>query len=115
MLFRSQWKKALTFRPEWTPLKAGDTVAVTGLAGPARAFFLKSGAAAGERALGAGVELAAPIHGFDSPRSLGPIIVSVVRALATGEVTVTASNRAIEPPLAPVQPLPGIVAVPLPK
>jgi outer membrane protein assembly factor BamB len=107
-----QWKRVLPFRPAWNALRAADTLVVVGLSGAARAFYLKDGAPAGEMSLGNGVELAAPLHAFDSNLSLGPIIVAVTRSLATGATSVTAASRSIEPPLLPaVQPLPGVLNV----
>jgi outer membrane protein assembly factor BamB len=105
-----QWKRVLPFRPAWSVLKAADTLVVVGLPGAASAFSMKNGSPAGESNFGVGVELAAPLHGFESNIALGPIIVAVTRNLATGATTITASSRSIEPPLLPtVQPLPAVV------
>jgi outer membrane protein assembly factor BamB len=107
-----QWKRVLPFRPAWSVLKAADTLVVVGLSGGASAFSLKDGSPSGDGNFGAGIELAGPLHGFESNLTLGPIIVAVVRSLATGATTVTASSRSIEPPLLPtLQPLPGILNV----
>jgi outer membrane protein assembly factor BamB len=109
-----QWKRALPFRPQWGPIKAADTLIVTGLAGPAHAFFAKDGKPAGDLNIGSGVELAARPHAFDSPLALGPIIVTVTRGLSAA-ATVTASSRSIEPPLLNmVLPLPGLITVTAP-
>ncbi len=109
-----QWKRALQFRPQWGPIKAADTLIVTGLAGPAHAFFMKDGKPAGDLNIGSGVELAARPHAFDSPLALGPIIVTVTRGLSAA-ATVTASSRSIEPPLNNmVMPLPGLIPVTVP-
>src|SRR5262249_40235967 len=107
-----QWKRTLPFRPVWSVLKAADTLVVVGLSGAAHAFYLKDGAPAGEMGLGAGAELAAPLHAFDSNQSPGPIMIVVTRNLATGATSISAASRSIEPPLLPaVQPLPGVVNV----
>jgi outer membrane protein assembly factor BamB len=109
------WKRALPFRPQWGPIKAADTLLVTGLAGPARAFYMKDGMPAGDLSIGSNVELVARPHTFDSPFALGPIIVTVTRGL-TSNATVTASSRAIEPPLiSALAPLPGVVPVRVPS
>ncbi|PWT86886.1 MAG: hypothetical protein C5B57_00265 [Blastocatellia bacterium] len=105
-----QWKRVLPFRPAWSVLRAADTLVVVGLAGAASAFYTKDGSPAAESRFGAGIELAGPLHGFETNLALGPIIVAVTRNLATGATTITAASRSIEPPLLPtVQPLPGAV------
>src|SRR5206468_7075570 len=106
-----QWKRALPFRPAWGVMKAADTAVVAGLSGAGLAFYLRDGLPAGDMNLGAGVELAGPLYGFESPLALGPIIVGITQSARTGP-TVTAFSRSIEPPMLPMLlPLPGIVPV----
>jgi outer membrane protein assembly factor BamB len=108
-----QWKKGLTFRPTWSPIIAADTVMVTGMQGPLRAFYRKDGAPGGELITGVDL-LAAPPYTFESPRALGPVIVVVTRNLKAG-ATVKAVSHRIEAPEVPlgVMPLPGLVPVPV--
>jgi len=103
-----QWKTSLPLRPTSGPLKAGDTLIVSGLAPSMRGYATKDGKAAGEIAVGA--DLAAPSyftpHGADGL----PMIIAVTQDIAKGS-SVTAITRAIEPALAPMGPLPGLVPV----
>jgi outer membrane protein assembly factor BamB len=109
-----QWKQALSFRPVSGPVRAADTLIVSGLAGPAQAFLLKDGAPAGTLSYAAGVELAAPLHVFTSPTGFAPTVVAVTSGVAVG-ATVAAYTRSIEPPLIPaLQPLPGVLPVTIP-
>ena len=106
-----QWKRVLPFRPAWGPIKAADTLIVTGAAGPLRAFYMKDGMPAGEVDAASGAEMAAQPYAFRSPVSVGPTIVAVTRHLASG-ATVIAASRSVEPPFLPsLQALPGLVPV----
>ena len=107
-----QWKKPLQFRPAWGPIRAADALVLTGVDGPAHAFMLKDGAPAGDMMTESGAELAAPLHVFDSPGTIGPTVVAVTRRLASG-ATVTAASRSIDPPVLPLLPLPGLVPMAL--
>jgi outer membrane protein assembly factor BamB len=101
-----QWKRSLPFRPAWPPINVLDAVVVVGLVGPLRAFYLKDGTPAGEMSTGPDV-LAGPLHAFESPAIVGPMLV-VVTHNVSGDAKVTAVSRAFEPPIAPVlPPLPG--------
>jgi outer membrane protein assembly factor BamB len=101
-----QWKRSLPFRPAWPPIKLFDAVVVAGLMGPLRAFYLKDGAPAGEMSTGPDL-LAAPLHEFESPTIVGPMLVAVTHNVS-GDAKVTAVSRAFEPPVAPaLPPLPG--------
>ncbi len=104
------WKRSLTFRPVWPPVKAADTIVVAGIAGAPRAFYAKDGVPAGEMGITSTTELAAPIHVFDSPSALGPVVLAVTRTLAKG-ASLMAASRAIEPQTLPLVPLPGILPV----
>jgi outer membrane protein assembly factor BamB len=108
------WKKSLPFRPAWPPLKVADTVVVAGLAGSARAFFVKDGLAAGELGIDAASEIAAPFHAFASTSALGPMVIAVTNSFAEG-AAVMAVSRTIDPPIAPLAPFPGIIPVTVPK
>jgi hypothetical protein len=69
---------------------------------------MKDGKPAGEIPLGA--ELAAPPHFTPQGGDGLPMIVAVTQDIAKGS-SVTAITRAIEPALAPMGPLPGLVPV----
>ncbi len=99
-----RWKRALPLRPTSGPLKALDSLLVTGLTPTLRAFAARDGAPAGDMATAG--ELAAPAHLYDSPRTLGPIVVVVTRDVAKGSL-VTAFTRAVDPPVAPIAVLPN--------
>ena len=110
-----QWMRALPFRPAWAPIGALDAVIVAGLAVPPRAYFLKDGAPADALTTDKTGEIVAPLHTFTSPTAFGPVIVLVTRSLA-GEVSVTATSRAIEPPPASgIGPLPNVIPMVAPK
>jgi outer membrane protein assembly factor BamB len=101
-----QWKRSLPFRPAWPPVNVFDAIVVAGLMGPLRAFYLKDGAPAGEMNTGADL-LAAPLHAFESPAVVGPMLVVVTHNVA-GDAKITAVSRAFEPAIAPTLPaLPG--------
>jgi outer membrane protein assembly factor BamB len=108
------WKRPLTFRPIWPPMRAADTVVVAGIAGSPRAFFIKDGTPAGDMGIGPATEIAAPIHVFTSPASYGPVVLAVTRSLAKG-ASLTAVSRAVEPPTLAITPLPGIIPVVAPR
>jgi outer membrane protein assembly factor BamB len=109
-----QWKKGLTFRPTRSPLIALDTILVAGIDGPILAFFRKDGASGGQMPTGAD-QIAAEPHVFESPFTLGPMIVVVTRNLKAG-ATVTAVSLAIDPPFTTglMAPLPGATPVDVP-
>ena len=108
-----QWKRPLTFRPAWAPIKAFDALIVSDIQGPLRAFFLKDGTPAGEVPTGT-EELAAPVFTLEATETLGLTMVIVTRHLATG-AKVRAAIRAFDPPvLESVVPLPDVVPVVVP-
>jgi outer membrane protein assembly factor BamB len=110
-----QWMRALPFRPAWAPIGALDAVVVAGLAVPPRAYFFKDGTPADALTTDKTGEIVAPLHTFTSPMGFGPVIVLVTRSLS-GEVSVTATSRAIEPPPASgIGPLPNVTPVVAPK
>ena len=83
---------------------AGETVIVSGVAPPLRAYLTKDGAPAGEVIVEG--ELAAPAHVVSGPRL--PLLVVVARDIAKG-TTVTVFTRSFEPRVVPIAPLPNIV------
>ena len=108
-----QWKRPLTLRPAWAPIKAFDAIIVTGIQGPLRAFLLKDGTPAGEMPTGTD-ELAAPVFTFEGAETLSLTMVTVTRSLATG-AKVTAATRSFDPPvLESVAPLPDVMPVVVP-
>jgi outer membrane protein assembly factor BamB len=75
-----RWKRALPLRPNAGPLKAGDTLIVSGVAPMLRAYFSKDGAPAGDVATDG--ELASPPYFVAS--SGDPTVVVVTRNMAKG-------------------------------
>jgi outer membrane protein assembly factor BamB len=107
-----QWKRGLNFRPAYAPIKAGDTLILTGLDGPPQAFLLKDGTPAGQMALDPGSEIVAPMHTFDAPGLLGPAVITITRRfVSTTSVTITImGSRSIDPIALPsLAPLPGVI------
>jgi outer membrane protein assembly factor BamB len=99
------WMAPLPLRPTGGPIAAADTVIVTGVASTMRAYNAKSGAAAGE--LPAGINIAAPPYVIAGKTGL-PVILAVTRDITKG-AAVLAISRAIEPPAAPIVPLPNVI------
>jgi outer membrane protein assembly factor BamB len=105
-----RWKRALPLRPASGPVRAADTIVVRGVGATVRAFFAANGEPAGE--LQTPGDIIAPPH---VTYQLGlPLLVSVTRTLDKGAM-VTAVTRAIEPPLAPLAPLPNPIMPALPR
>ena len=75
---------------------------------------MKDGAAAGELAIDAASEIAAPLHAFTSTAALGPMVIVVTRSIAEG-ATIMAVSQTIDPPIVPLAPLPGLIPVAVPK
>lgn len=94
-----QWKRALPFRPLWAPVKAADTVIVSGVLGPPLAFFMKDGATAGEFS----VTLSTPIL----PSAFGLLPLAQLLAPRSG---LESDVIAILPGRVPVDIIPGQVA-----
>jgi len=101
-----QWKDSLPLRPTSGPLKAGDTLIVTGIAPSMRGYQAADGKAAGE--IAAGGELAAPPHLHGTDATPVPIVIAVTRDIAKG-ATVSAIARGIDPELVPIAPLPNLI------
>jgi outer membrane protein assembly factor BamB len=99
-----RWKSALPLRPASGPLKAGDTLVVTGVSPALRAYKVQDGKSAGE--LPTAGELAAPPHLFTGPSHSFPILVAVTRDIVKGS-TVVALTRSVEPAIVPITPLPN--------
>ena len=112
-----QWKRGLQFRPAFAPVRAADTLLLTGLDGPPRAFLLKDGLPAGEMTIENGSEMAAPLHTFQAAGSFGPSVLAITRRLVSGAAvtTVTVASRSIDPPVLPtLAPLPGLIPMTAP-
>ena len=101
-----RWKSALPLRPASGPLKAGDTLVVTGVSPALRAYKVQDGKPAGD--LPAAGELAAPPHLFTWPSEPFPIVVAVTRDLVKGS-TVAAWTRSFDPAIAAITPLPNLI------
>jgi outer membrane protein assembly factor BamB len=109
------WMRGLPFRPAWAPVIAMDAVVVAGLALPPRAYFMKTGLAADALTTTQIGDIASPLHTFVSPLAWGPMMVLVTRGLS-GQATVTATSRTIEPPpLTVLSPFPNATPVQVPK
>jgi hypothetical protein len=91
-----RWKRALPLRPNAGPLKAGDTLIVSGVAPMLRAYFSKDGSAAGDIATDG--ELASPPYFVAGPGD--PTVVIVTRSLAKGAM-LSGITRASEKPAPP--------------
>jgi outer membrane protein assembly factor BamB len=104
-----RWMRPLPFRPAWSPIVALDALVVAGPALPARAFFLKDGTPAETLTTEKPGDIVAPLHTFAAPAAFGPVIVLVTRSIS-GEASVIATSRDIEPPIAPgIAPLPNLI------
>jgi hypothetical protein len=103
------WMRPLQFRPAWSPIAALDALVVAGPALPVRAFFLKDGQPAESLTTEKPGDIVAPLHAFDAPTAFGPVLVLVTRSIS-GEASVIAVSRTIEPPPAPtIVPLPNLI------
>jgi outer membrane protein assembly factor BamB len=99
-----RWKASLPLRPTSGPLKAGDAVIIAGAGPKMFGYATKDGKPAGDIPVGA--DLATPPHVYDA--AMLPVLIAVTQDIAKGS-TVSAVTRSIEPTLAPVAPLPGLV------
>ena len=103
------WMRPLQFRPAWSPIAALDALVVAGPILPARAFFLKDGTPADSLTTEKPGDIVAPLHAFTAPAAFGPVIVLVTRSVS-GEASVLATSRSVEPPPAPaMMPLPNLI------
>jgi outer membrane protein assembly factor BamB len=100
------WKAGLPMRPTTAPVKAGQTLIVTGAAPPLHAYGTADGKPAGE--LTAAGEIAAPPHLFLPEHALVPSVISIVRDIAKG-ATVSVVTRDFEPAIVPIAPLPNLI------
>jgi outer membrane protein assembly factor BamB len=103
-----QWKASLPLRPTAGALKAGDTILVSGSGPDVHGFNAKDGKPAGD--LPGSSDLAAPPHVVRSAEGL-PVLIAVTQDIAKGS-SVWAVTRSVEPALAPLAPLPGLVTLP---
>jgi outer membrane protein assembly factor BamB len=91
-----RWKRALQLRPSAGPLKAGDTLIVSGVAPMLHAYFIKDGSPAGDTATDG--ELASPPYFVAGPGD--PTVVIVTRNMAKGAM-LSGIIRASEAPAPP--------------
>jgi outer membrane protein assembly factor BamB len=103
-----QWMRPLPMRPAWGPVAVGSTVVVAGLTASVRGFAMKDGAPAGE--MTATSEVATQPHGFEDPALHRPMLLITMRDVAKG-ASATLGKRSVEPPIAPVSPLPNLVQI----
>jgi outer membrane protein assembly factor BamB len=101
-----RWKRALPLRPTRGVTPAGDTLLVSGTAPRVSAYNAKDGSPAGE--LTAAGELAGAPYVLESAAGGLPKVVVVGRDIVKGTI-VTAMTHSIEPPTAPIAPLPNPV------
>lgn len=99
-----RWVRPLPLRPTRGPLKSGPTVLVSGIAPMIRGYNAKDGTPAGEIATG-GELAASPYFAADWPL---PQLLYVTRDIAKG-ATATLVTRDMDPPIAPLAPLPNLV------
>jgi len=102
-----RWRKVLPLRPTTGPIRAGETIIVTGLAETLPAFAAKDGSQAGE--LTPGGEVVAPPHILEIPGIYGPVVVAITRDVVKG-ATVSAHAREIEPRILTSISLPNLVS-----
>jgi len=102
------WLRALSLRPAWGAVKAGGSIVVAGQSASAKAFNATDGLPAGD--LPAGAEVAAIPLAFDHPDTQLPVVLLVTRDIAKGAAAVL-MTRGVEPPLAPVAPLPNLITL----
>jgi len=99
------WMRPLPLRPIAGVVLAGRALVVAGQLG-LRGYNAGDGAAAGE--IQATPEVAAPPHGFTSAETKLPSLLYLTKDLAKG-ATATLVQRSLEPPSAPIAPLPNAV------
>jgi hypothetical protein len=89
-------------------VKVGGSIVVAGQSAGAKAFNATDGLPAGD--LPAGAEVAATPFAFDHPDTQLPAVLFVTRDIAKGAAAVL-MTRGVEPPLAPVAPLPNVITL----
>ena len=99
-----RWKRPLPLRPIAGPLHATDLLLVAGLSPTVRAYRARDGVAAGD--LPTGGEAAAQPHVVNVATLPTPLVVVVAQDVTKGTM-VWVATRAIEPPIAPIGPLPN--------
>jgi outer membrane protein assembly factor BamB len=102
------WKAALPMRPTAGPIKARDSLLVTGLTDTLRAYHMRDGKPAGEITLPG--ELIGQPYVLDRSQPTGPLIVAAAQEIAAGE-TVTAVAHTVEPKILAIAPLPNVEPV----
>lgn len=101
-----RWKIPLPLRPATGPLRAAESVLVSGPAPTLRAYKVQDGKSAGE--FGLPGELAAPPHLFTPVSRSFPVVIAVARDIIKG-VTVVALTRSFDPAIAPFTALPNLI------
>jgi outer membrane protein assembly factor BamB len=101
-----RWRRVLPLRPTMGPIRAGETIIVTGLAETLPAFTAKDGTPAGQ--LTPGGEVATPPYILEVPGVYGPVVIAIARDVAKG-ATVSAHARLLEPPILTSITLPNLV------
>jgi outer membrane protein assembly factor BamB len=102
-----RWKRPLPIRPTRGPIRAGTDLLLSGIAATISAYAMKDGAPAGD--IMAGGELATAPFVFTAGAL--PAAITVIRDIVKGTV-VAAVSRSIDPPTAPVAPLPDAIVLP---
>jgi outer membrane protein assembly factor BamB len=97
-----RWIRPLPLRPIGGPIKAGDTLVVSGIAG-VRGYNINDGSAAGEAPVDG--ELATPPRLVSTANAALPLFLVVTRDIAKG-ASATLMGRDIDPPIQqPIAPL----------
>jgi outer membrane protein assembly factor BamB len=106
-----RWKRALSGRPARGPIRSGSLLLVSGVAPRVNAFAMSDGSPAGD--IAAPGEIAAAPYVLDVHAV--PRVIVVARDVARG-TRVVAYTRTIDPLMdTPLPPLPGAIAVAVPK
>jgi outer membrane protein assembly factor BamB len=101
-----RWKRPLPLRPTSGPVKAEQSLIVSGFAAKLPAYKMEDGTPAGEVPLTG--ELAAPPYVLAIPDVSGSVVIVTTRDIVKG-ATITALARSIEPLISPVAVLPNPV------
>ncbi|HWF86999.1 MAG TPA: PQQ-binding-like beta-propeller repeat protein [Vicinamibacterales bacterium] len=103
-----RWKASLPLRPTGGLLMAGDAIIVTGVGPTMNGYNATDGKSAGD--IHAPADLAAPPYIAPHGANGLPVLLAVTQDIAKGS-TVSAVTRSVEPALAPLAPLTGVVPV----
>jgi outer membrane protein assembly factor BamB len=103
-----RWKAPLTFRPLSGPLKFAETLIVAGTTPELQAYSSREGKPLGR--YGVSSALDGRPHLFVDPERVFPVLATVSSDIV-GHATVTAATRDLEPPNAPIAPLPNLTVL----